>query len=84
MYLLRYTAKEYVLRNAVSKLRENPFHEAKLYISDNESKSVMEQRKKLKERHLNEIRSREGVQFAYIPWSVPTKIIFKLNQSVKT
>ena len=34
VYLLRYTAKEYILRNAGSKLRENPFHEANLYISD--------------------------------------------------
>ena len=39
VYLLRYTAKEYILRNAASKLRENPFHEAKLYISDDVSKS---------------------------------------------
>ena len=79
VYLLRYTAKEYILRNAASKLRENPFHEANLYISDDVSKSVREQRKKLKERHLNKIRSREDVQFAYIPWSVPARIIFKLN-----
>ena len=59
VYLLRYTAKEYILRNAASKLRENPFHESKLYISDDVSKSVREQSKKLKERYLNEIRSRE-------------------------
>ena len=76
VYLLRYTAMEYILRNATSKLRENPFHEAKLCISDDVSKSAREQRKKLKERHLNEIRSREGVQFACIPWSVPARIIF--------
>ena len=83
VYLLKYTAKEYILRNAASKLRENPFHEANLYISDDVSKSVREQRKKLKERHLNEIRSREDVQFAYIPWSVPARIIFKLNGESK-
>ena len=33
VYLLRYTGKEYVLRNAASKLRDNPFQEANLYIS---------------------------------------------------
>ena len=55
VYLLRYTAKAYISRNAASKLRENPFHEANLYISDDVSKSLSEQRKKLKERHLNEI-----------------------------
>ena len=83
VYLLRCTAKKYILRNAASKLKENPFHEANLYISDDVSKSAREQRKKLKERHLNEIRSREDVQFAYIPWSVPARIIFKLNGESK-
>ena len=83
VYLLRCTAKKYILRNAASKLKENPFHEANLYISDDVSKSVREQRKKLKERHLNEIRSREDVQFGYIPWSVPARIIFKLNVESK-
>ena len=83
VYLLRYTAKEYILRNAAFKLRENPFHQANLYISDDVSKSVREQRKKLKERHLNEIRGREDDQFAYIPWSVPARIIFKLNGESK-
>ena len=83
VYLLRYTAKEYILRNAASKFKENPLHEANLYISDDVSKSVREQRKKLKERDLNEIRSREDVQFAHIPWSVPARIIFKLNGESK-
>ena len=75
--------QKHINGNAASKLRENPFHEANLYISDDVSKSVREQRKKLKERHLNEIRSREDVQFAYIPWSVPARIIFKLNGESK-
>ena len=63
---LRRPVHVYLLKYAASKLRENPFHEANLYISDDVSKSVREQRKKLKERHLNEIRSQEDVQFAYI------------------
>ena len=75
--------QKHIHGNAASKLRENPFHEANLYISDDVSKSVREQRKKLKERHLNEIRSREDVQLAYIPWSVPARIIFKLNGESK-
>ena len=81
VYLLRCTDKEYVLRNAASKLRDNPFQEANLYISDDVSKSVREERKKLKERHLGEFREREDVHFAYIPWSVPARIIYKVSQN---
>lgn len=83
VYLLRYTDKEYVLRNAASKLKDNPFQEANLFISDDVSKSVREERKKLKELHLVEIRKREDVLFAYIPWSVPARIIYKLNGESK-
>ena len=46
VYLLRYTDKEYVLRNAASKLKDNPFQGANLFISDDVSKAVREQRKK--------------------------------------
>ena len=83
VYLLRFTDKEYILRNAASKLRDNPFQEVNLYISDEVSKSVREERKKLKERHLREFHSRDDVLFAYIPWSVPASIIFKLNGESK-
>ena len=75
--------QKHIHGNAASKLRENPFHEENLYISDDISKSAREQPKKLKERHLNEIRSQEDVQFAYIPWSVLARIIFKLNGESK-
>ena len=47
------------------------------------SKSVREERKKLKERHLGEFREREDVHFAYIPWSVPARIIYKVNGESK-
>ena len=83
VYLLRYTDKEYVLRNAASKLRDNPFQEGNLYISDDVSKSVREERQKLKERHLGEFREREDVHFAYIPWSVPARIIYKVKGESK-
>lgn len=83
VYLLHYTDKEYVLRNAASKLKDNPFQEANLFISDDVSQSVREERKNLKERHLGEIRRREDVLSAYIPWSVPARIIYKLNGESK-
>ena len=67
VYLLRYTDKQYIRRNAASALKDKPFLEANLYISDNESRKVRDDREKLKERYIKEIRSREEVDFAYIP-----------------
>lgn len=83
VYLLRYTDKQYILRNAASTLKDNPFLEANLYISDDVSKKVRDDRKKLKERYINEIRSREEVDFAYIPWNVPARILYKVKDSAK-
>ena len=79
VYLLRYTDKKYILRNAASELRDNPFLEVNLYISDDVSKSVRDNRKKLKERHLEEFRQREDVEFAYIPWTIPACILYKVQ-----
>ena len=83
VYLLCYTDKQYILRNAVSALKDNPFLEANLYISDDVSKKVRDDRKKLKERSINEIHSREEVDFAYIPWNVPARILYKDKDSAK-
>lgn len=69
IYLMRFTDKEYVLHNAASKLRDNRFQEANLYISDDVSKSMREKHKNLTERHLKEFRSVDDVLFAYIPSS---------------
>ena len=79
VYLLRYTDKQYILRNAASKLRDNPFLQANLYISADVSKSVRDNRKKLKERRLEEFRQREDVGFAYIPWTIPARILYKVQ-----
>ena len=78
MYLLRYTDKQYILRNAASKLKDNPVQDANLYISDVFSKIVRDDRKKLKERHLEDFRQREDVQLAYVPCNVPARILYKL------
>ena len=40
-------------------------------------KTVREERKKLRERHLEDIRTREDVEFAFIPWTVPACILYK-------
>ena len=51
VYLLRYTDKQYILHNAASTLKEKPFQGANLYISDDVSKRMREDRKKLKGAH---------------------------------
>ena len=49
VYLLKYTDRKYILANAVKCLKENQYDGSSLYISDDVTKDVREQRKKLKE-----------------------------------
>ena len=60
-------------------LTENDFSP----VSDDVLKAVRAKRKILKDRHLEEIRSREYVEYAFIPWSIPPRILFKSNDSAK-
>ena len=79
--LLRFTDKQYILRNAAAKVKDHPFQEANLFISDDVSRKVREDRNNLKENHLEAIRAREHVEFVFIPWSVPACILFKRKTS---
>ena len=81
--LLRYTDKPFILRNAATKLKDNPFQDAKFFISDDVSKAVRDERKKLKERHLESFHTREDVEYAFVPWSIPARILYKVNGSLK-
>ena len=81
--LLRYPDKQFILKNAAAKLKDNPYLGAKIFISDDVSKAVRDERKILKDRHLEEIRSREDVEYAFIPWSIPPRILYKGNDSAK-
>lgn len=67
VYLLRYTDKQYILRKAASALKDNPFLEANPYNSDDVSKKVRDNWKKLKERYINETHFREEVDFTLHP-----------------
>ncbi|KAL9976481.1 hypothetical protein ACROYT_G013789 [Oculina patagonica] len=78
--LLRYPDKQFILRNAAAKLKDNPYLDAKIFISDDVSKAVRDEGKILKDRHLEEIRNQEGVEYAFIPWSVPLRILYKGTQ----
>ena len=79
VYLLKYTDRQYILANAAICLKENQYDGSSLYISDDVTKDVREQRTKLKEKHLKNLRQRDEVQFAYVAWSVPAKILYKLK-----
>ena len=49
VYLLKYTDRQYILANAAKCLKENQYDGSSLYISDDVTKDVQEQRKKLRE-----------------------------------
>ena len=72
-----YTDRQYILANAAKCLKENQYDGS----SDDVTKDVQEQRKKLKEKHLKNLRQRDDVQFAYVAWSVPAKILYKLKDN---
>ena len=79
VYLLRYTDRQFILASAAKSLKDNPFKGSKLYISDDVTKEIRDQRKLLKEEHLKTLREREDVEFAYVAWSIPARIIYKLK-----
>ena len=77
VYLLRYTDKVNLLKVAASKLKDNKYKESMIFISDDVSKSVRDDRSKLRKDYLQEFKARPEVQFAFIPWSVPARILYK-------
>jgi len=78
MYLLRYTDKVNLLKLAASKLKDNKCKESMIFISDDVLKSVCDDRGKLRKNfYLQEIKARPEVHFAFIPWSIPARILYK-------
>ena len=82
--LMRHPDKHYILRNSATKLKDNPYEGAKIFIFD-VSKAVRNERKTLKKRHLEGIRSREDVEHAFSPWSIIIiiiKAIYNYNENL--
>ena len=77
--LLRYGDRQLILRNAAKLLKGNKFNGSNIYISDDVTTRVRDFRKRLREENLPGLRRDERVQFAYIPWSVPPLIRYKLH-----
>ena len=82
MYLLRYTDRQYILANAGKTLKDNPNKDSILYISDDVTKDIRDQRKSLKEKYLQDLEQKEEVEFAYVPWSVPLRIVYKVKDQL--
>ena len=83
VYLLRYTDKLKILKAAAKALKDKVFFESQIYISDDVSKSVRNDRAKLRKDYLKEIQEKEDVEFAFIPWSVPAQILYKKVSTTK-
>ena len=77
IYLLRYSNKVQILRAAANALKDNPFLDSQSFISDDVSKNVRKNLAKLPKDYLKGIKERSDVEFAFIPWSLPTQILFK-------
>ena len=77
IYLLRYSDKVQILKVAANALKDNPFLDSQIFISDDVSKNVRKDRAKLRKNYLKGIKERSDVEFAFIPWSVPAQILFK-------
>ena len=77
IYLLRYSDKIQILKVAANALKDNPFLDCQIFISDDVSKNVRKDRAKLRKDYLKGIKERSDVEFAFIPWSVLAQILFK-------
>ena len=77
--LLRFTDRQYIIKNAARLLKNNPFYGSNIYISDDVTPRIREQRQRLRQFHLQSIQQDSRVQFAYIPMSVPPIISYKLK-----
>ena len=78
-HLLRYSDKVNLLKVAASKLKDNKYKQSMIFISDDVSKSVRDDLSKLRKNYLQELKARPAVQFAFIPWSVPARILYKME-----
>ena len=61
VYLLRYTDKVKILKATAKALKEKAFFKSQIYISDEVSKSVHNDRAKLRKDYLKEIKEKEDV-----------------------
>ena len=73
VYLLRYTDKVKILKAAAKALKDKVFFESQIYISDDVSKSVRNDRARLRKDYLNEIKGKEDAEFGFITCYIHTR-----------
>ena len=80
--LLRYTDRQRILQEAPRKLKENPYgpKQAKAIITDDLAAETRNQRNEPYKYHLKDLRDNPDVEFAYIPFLIPPRIIYKVKQ----
>ena len=80
--LLRYTDRQRILQEAPRKLKENPYgpKQAKVIITDDLAAETRNQRNEPYKYHLKDLRDNPDVEFAYIPFLIPPRIIYKVKQ----
>ena len=80
--LLRYTDWQRILQEPPRKLKENPcgLKQAKVIITDDLAAETRNQRNELYKYHLKDLRDNTDIEFAYIPFLIPLRIIYKVKQ----
>ena len=63
VYLLRNPNKGRILKAATNSLKDNPFCDSQMFISDDVSKADRSERAKLRRDNLKRLKEKEGVQF---------------------
>ena len=77
--LRRYTDRQLIIKNPAGCLKNNPFKQSKIFISDDVTAKTRGARNRLRQDHLPGIWSDHRVSFAYIPMSLPPIISYKLT-----
>ena len=80
--LLRYNDWQRILQEAPRKLKENPYgpKQAMVIITDDLAAKTRNQRNELYKYHLKKRRDNPDIEFVYIPFLIPPKIIYKVKQ----
>ena len=80
---LNWEDKEYILKLAPSKLKNNLYQGKTHIVMDDVTKKVRDKRKSLRNNYLDEICGRPDVKVAFIPFLVPARIQYKEKDSWK-
>ena len=87
MRILNWEDKENLLKISPSRLKRNSFgfgaNAVKIYISDDVSKKVRDDRKLLRQRYLKDIQQKQGVKVAFVPFLVLARIQHKEGDTWK-